>query len=122
MNNSPTTAITTIPPNTTVSDDVVCDCPIQQGVTIIQIGLNSAEDSGKFIHNEFKWNDTLVTSPVSSNMMTFGADSQVAYPYVVKQGIQSTGVCTYSGSDVGLRSNEITMYDYNWAVTKDNSD
>lgn len=118
--NSPTTAIITITPNTTVSYDLVCDCPIQQGLTIIQIGLNSAEDSGKFIHNEFKWNDTLVTSPVSSNMMTFGADSQVASQYVVQQGIRSTGVFPYSGSDVTLRSNKINFDDYNWVVNKDN--
>ena len=118
--NSPTTAIITITPNTTVSYDLVCDCPAQQGLTIIQIGLNSAEDSGKFIHNEFKWNDTLVTSPVSSNMMTFGSDSQVASQYVVQQGIRSTGVFPYSGSDVTLRSNKINFDDYNWVVNKDN--
>ena len=80
----------------------------------------TAEDSGKFIHNEFKWNDTLVTSPVSSNMMTFGSDSQIASQYVVQQGIRSTGVFPYSGSDVTLRSNKINFDDYNWVVNKDN--
>ena len=90
--NSPTTAVVTITPNPTVSYDLVVDCPIEQGLTIIQVGLNSADDDGKFIHNEFKWNDGLTISPVASNMMTFGSNSQIASQYVVQSGIRSTGV------------------------------
>jgi len=118
--NSPTTAIVTITPNPTVSYDLTVDCPIEQGLTIIQIGLNSSDDAGKFIHNEFKWNDAVVTSPVSSNMMTFGSDSQIASQYVVQQGIRSTGVFPYNGANVTLRSSKINFDDYDWIVNKDN--
>ena len=118
--NSPTTAVVTITPNPTVSYDLVVDCPIEQGLTIIQVGLNSADDDGKFIHNEFKWNDALITSPVASNMMTFGSNSQIASQYVVQSGIRSTGVFPYSGSNVTLRSNKINFDDYDWVVNKDN--
>ena len=118
--NSPTTAVVTITPNPTVSYDLIVDCPIEQGLTIIQVGLNSAEDDGRFIHNEFKWNDTLVTSPVASNLMTFGSDSQVASQYVVQAGVRSTGVFPYNGSNVTIRSNKIAFDDYTWVVNNDN--
>jgi len=118
--NSPTTAIISITPNPTVSYDLTVDCPTQKALTIIQIGLNSNEDDGKFIHNEFRWNDALVTSPLASNMMTFGVDSQVASQYIVQTGIRSTGVFPYTGTDVTLRSNKINFDDYNWIVNNDN--
>ena len=118
--NSPTTAVVTITPNPTVSYDLIVDCPLQQALTVIQIGLNSNEDDGKFIHNEFKWNDALITSPVASNMMTFGANSEIASQYFIQTGIRSTGVFPYTGTNVTLRSNKINFDDYSWVVNNDN--
>ena len=118
--NSPTTIIVTITPNPTVSYDLIVDCPTRKGITIIQVGLNSADDDGKFIHNEFKWNDALVTSPVASNSMIFGSDSQIASQYVVQTGVRSLGVYPYSGSNVTIRSNKIVPDNYDWVVNKDN--
>ena len=89
-------------------------------MVIIQVGLNSNEDNGKFIHNEFKWNDANVTSPVASNMMTFGSDTQIASQYFIQSGIRSVGVYPYSGTDVTIRSNKINFDDYTWVVNNDN--
>ena len=117
---NPTTATVTVTPNPSASYDLIVDCPVETPLVIIQIGLNSSEDSGKFIHNEFKWNDALITSPVASNMMTFGSDSQVASQYTVQTGVRSIGVFPYSGTNVTLRSNKINFDDYDWVVNKDN--
>jgi len=118
--NSPTTVLVTVTPVSSSTYDITCDCPTQASLVIIQVGLNSTEDDGKFIHNEFKWNDANVSSPVASNMMTFGSDSQIASQYFIQSGTRSIGVYPYSGTDVTIRSNKINFDDYEWIVNNDN--
>ena len=48
---NPTTATVTVTPNPSASYDLIVDCPVETPLVIIQIGLNSSEDSGKFIHS-----------------------------------------------------------------------
>ena len=118
--NSPTTVLVTVTPNPSADYDITCNCPTETSLVVVQVGISSSEDVGKFIHNEFKWNDANVSSPVASNMMTFGSDVQIASQYFIQSGTRSIGVYPYSGSNVTVRSNKINFDDYTWVVNNDN--
>jgi len=118
--NSPTTVLVTVTPNPSADYDITCNCPTETSLVVVQVGISSSEDVGKFIHNEFKWDDANVSSPVASNMMTFGSDVQIASQYFIQSGTRSIGVYPYSGSNVTVRSNKINFDDYTWVVNNDN--
>ena len=51
--------------------EVTVNCPEPDEITIIQVGVVSNADRGKFIHNEYRWQDGLFNSPPHSNLMEF---------------------------------------------------
>ena len=82
--------------------------------------MNSPVDADDFIHTEYKWNDSVVVSPIDSDLSTFGNSSVVASNYRTQIGIRSLGVFPYSGTDITLRSNKVEFDNYDWVVNSDN--
>ena len=113
-------SVTITPVVSPVSYTLNTNCPTEEELIIVQVGLNSEENDGQFITNEFSWKDALITSPVASNRMTFAADPAVASQYMVSEGVRSLGVFPYSGANVTIRSNKINFDNYIWVVNNDN--
>tara|TARA_R110002126_G_scaffold4637_13_gene24456 strand:- start:6028 stop:10860 length:4833 start_codon:yes stop_codon:yes gene_type:complete len=101
----PKSALVTVTPVGTVSYDITPSCPATNPLTIIQFGAGSPSDNGKFIHNQFYWKDSTSTSPVSSELMSFGS-SQVSL-YSVISGQASVGLFPISGATFYMQSNKI---------------
>ena len=67
--------------------------------------MNSPEQSGKFIHVEYFWEDTANVSPVDSDLVEFGSSNLVPSSYDAQTGVRSLGVFPYTGVDLTVRSN-----------------
>ena len=118
--NTPLNAIVTITGVTNSSFSIIANCPTEVEIEIIKVVMNSPVDSGDFIHTEYKWNDSVVVSPIDSELATFGSSSVVASNYRTQVGIRSLGVFPYSGTDITLRSNKVEFDNYDWVVNSDN--
>tara|TARA_R110000803_G_scaffold95241_2_gene163049 strand:- start:361 stop:5151 length:4791 start_codon:yes stop_codon:yes gene_type:complete len=118
--NSPSNAVITITAVTNASFTITANCPNEIEITVIKVVINSAIDSGKFIHAEYNWNDTSNISPIDSDLMELGSDSLIASEYQAQTGIRSLGVFPYDGVDLTIRSNKIGFDNYNWGYPSDN--
>jgi hypothetical protein len=118
--NTPSNAVMTITAVTISNFYIIANCPTEVEIEVIKVVINSPIDSGDFIHTEYKWNDSVVVSPIDSDLSTLGSSSLVASNYKTLIGIRSLGVFPYSGTDVTLRSNKIEFDDYDWVVNSDN--
>ena len=118
--NTPLNAVVTITGVTRSSFSIIANCPTEVEIEIIKVVMNSPVDSGDFIHTEYKWNDSVVVSPIDSELATFGSSSVVASNYKTQVGIRSLGVFPYSGTDITLRSNKVEFDNYDWVVNSDN--
>ena len=112
--------VTVTPVAAPVSYTLTAKCPAEKELIIFQVGLNSDENTGQFITNEFSWKDALITSPTESNRMTFASDPEIASQYNLSEGIRSLGVFPYNGANVTIRSNKIGFDDYDWVINSDN--
>jgi len=118
--NTPLNAVVTITGVTRSSFSIIANCPTEVEIEIIKVVMNSPVDSGDFIHTEYKWNDSVVVSPIDSELATFGSSNVVASNYKTQVGIRSLGVFPYSGTDITLRSNKVEFDNYDWVVNSDN--
>jgi hypothetical protein len=118
--NTPLNAVVTITGVTRSSFSIIANCPTEVEIEVIKVVMNSPVDSGDFIHTEYKWNDSVVVSPIDSELATFGSSSVVASNYRTQVGIRSLGVFPYSGTNITLRSNKVEFDNYDWVVNSDN--
>jgi len=89
--------------------EVTVNCPEPDEITIIQVGVVSNADRGKFIHNEYRWQDGLFNSPLHSNQMEFpnGTNNPLVAPFVTLTGGQGAGVIPDDGAKVIIGSNKL---------------
>ena len=118
--NTPLNAVLTITAVTRSSFSIIANCPTEVEIEVIKVVMNSPVDADDFIHTEYKWNDSVVVSPIDSDLSTFGNSSVVASNYRTQIGIRSLGVFPYSGTDITLRSNKVEFDNYDWVVNSDN--
>ena len=111
--NTPTTATVTITPTGSCSFTFTPNCPDEVGLTIVQVVLNSSQDSGDQIHVEYGWSDSQTISPIASTQSTFGAVSTVASTFFSQTGVRSLGVFPYDGANFMLRTNKLEADNYN---------
>jgi len=104
--------------------EVTVNCPEPDEITIIQVGVVSNADRGKFIHNEYRWQDGLFNSPLHSNQMEFpnGTNNPLVAPFVTLTGGQGAGVIPDDGAKVIIGSNKYTERgdNYNFNRNKNN--
>tara|TARA_R110001592_G_scaffold77101_1_gene232340 strand:+ start:1993 stop:7713 length:5721 start_codon:yes stop_codon:yes gene_type:complete len=104
--------------------EVTVNCPEPDEITIIQVGVVSNADRGKFIHNEYRWQDGLFNSPPHGNLtpMEFpnGTNNPLVAPFVTLTGGQGAGVIPDDGAKVIIGSNKFGFDNYDFKPDTNN--
>jgi hypothetical protein len=102
--------------------EITVNCPTPDDITIIQVGLGSNADKGKFIHNEYRWQDGLFNSPLHSELMEFksGKENPLVSQYLSLTGSQGAGVIPDDDAKVTIISNKINFDDYDFEPNTNN--
>ena len=100
---------------------VVPSCPVQETLTIVRVTLTSVVDSGKTIHNEYRYTDGTYVSPLQSTFVTFATDdsSPVVSQYNLVSGPQGFGGIPTDGSSLRIISNKIVPDTFNFVLGQD---
>lgn len=112
--NTPVDVTITCTPTGTSTYTVQVKCPPVNNITVTQVVVTSAQDVGKYIHAEYLWSNGLVTSPISSQMVTFGSSTTIASLFYSQTGTRSIGVFPYDGVNLTMRSNKINFDDFDF--------
>jgi hypothetical protein len=83
-------------------------CPAAQDLTLIEVCVTNANDSGLFIHNEHRYIDGTYVSALTSNQVEFsvGTTNPVISTYRIVAGVQGVGSIPTNGSNVTLAFNK----------------
>jgi len=88
--------------------DFKITCPNALEMTIVEVCVNSNDDGGELIHNEYRWSDSSYVSPIHSNQvrLSYGTEMIISkYETIVAP--QGGGVVPADGATVTMRSNRI---------------
>tara|TARA_R110000751_G_scaffold83942_4_gene168264 strand:- start:1969 stop:7683 length:5715 start_codon:yes stop_codon:yes gene_type:complete len=98
--------------------EITVNCPEPDEITIVQVGIGSNADRGKFIHNEYRWQDGLFNSPLHSELMEFtnGTNNPLVSQFLSLTGGQGAGVIPDDGAKVIIGSHKYVNLgdDYNF--------
>ena len=106
---NPTTMTIVVTPTGSYTMKAIVNCPSTNEITVVQITLGDISDAGLFIHDEYYWNDATTTSPVSSELSSFGElpnPPRVAR-YESTTGVASEGLFPINGCTITMASNKI---------------
>ena len=96
-------------------------CPEKTIMNIVLITLTSNADSGDTIHNDYRWNDGTFTSPLHSNLVSFGSG---AYPlvsyYNIITGAQGGGYIPSDAANVTMICNQRMFDTFRFDILTDN--
>ena len=97
-------------------------CPTSDFLTIINVCVTSNAEDSLFIHNEYRYTNGSFTSPLQSNMITFGNSpvSPVISGYQSLTGLPGTGGFPPAGSVVRMASNKIGFDNFVFDPSSDN--
>ncbi len=97
-------------------------CPTSDFLTIINVCVTSNSEDNLFIHNEYRYTNGSFTSPLQSNMITFGNSllTPVISGYQVLTGLPGTGGFPPAGSVVRIASNKIGFDNFIFDPSSDN--
>lgn len=97
-------------------------CPTSDFLTIINVCVTSNAEDSLFIHNEYRYTNGSFTSPLQSNMITFGNSpvSPVISGYQALTGLPGTGGFPPAGSVVRMASNKIGFDNFVFDPSSDN--
>jgi hypothetical protein len=105
-----------------VNVSVLVNCVEANEIGIVNVCLTSNADSGKFIHNEYRYTDAGFISPLQSTLVTFDSSPQspVVSEYNIIIGPQGTGGFPPSGATMEIISNKqgFDTFDFNPAYNK----
>jgi hypothetical protein len=101
---------------------VTAECPLAEQLTIIEVCVTNDVESGKFIHNEYRYTNGTFVGPLQSNLVTFasGTANPLVSRYNVVSGLVGTGGFPPAGSTMRLASNKINFDDFDFDDTQDN--
>ena len=114
---SPSTAEVTLTPTGTATYDITPSCPATSEINVVQIAAGGPADENKFIHNQYYWNDTTNTSPISSELIQFGTSTVSSF--ISTSGQSSVGLFPPTGATVTMQSNKIGFDDFVFDPTVD---
>lgn len=96
--------------------EITVRCPESIPLNLVEVCVSDDADSGKFIHNEFRYQSGSYISPTSSDLVTLA--SGTSYPlisnYDLTAGFQGSGYFPVDGSTVRIISNKILFDNYNF--------
>jgi hypothetical protein len=119
--NNVNVATITIVANDSLELTVVPNCPVQETLTIVKVTLTSVVDSGKSIHNEYRYTDGTYVSPLQSTFVNFAVDdsSPVVSQYDLVSGPQGSGGIPTDGSSLNMISNKIVPDTFDFVLGQD---
>jgi hypothetical protein len=99
---------------------VSVSCPLPETLRVVQVSVTNNSDSGKFIHNQYRYVDTPFVSPLQSTLVEFavGSTNPLVSQYSVLVGAQGLGAIPTNGSTVTLISNKIDFDNFNFDVAQ----
>lgn len=110
---SPETATVTVTPaSRQASYSLSVTCPPEEELTVVQVVANTNNTNGQDIHIEYEWNDGLTFSPVLQNAVSLSNTFSAFYSS--QTGVRSVGGFPYSGVDITLRTNKISLDNFNF--------
>ena len=112
----------TILANDFATAEVLVNCPDAEEITILNVCVTGDDESGLFIHNEYRWTDGSFVSPLHSNSVEFasGANNPLISQYQEVSGRQGGGVIPSDTASVQIISNKIGSDDFVFDETRDN--
>tara|TARA_R110002050_G_scaffold150238_3_gene276925 strand:+ start:4234 stop:9033 length:4800 start_codon:yes stop_codon:yes gene_type:complete len=117
---SPTTAVITVTPNGAATYTIIPKCVQTTSITVVKCVISSNFDGGNNTHVEYKWDDGVTISPVDSDGVELGSNSQIFSFFDSQTGNRSQGVYPYDGADLTMRINKLATDNYNWEYPQDN--
>tara|TARA_R100001460_G_scaffold56018_3_gene95442 strand:- start:1528 stop:6105 length:4578 start_codon:yes stop_codon:yes gene_type:complete len=106
--------------NASVADsaEVTVSCPEQNLITVYNIALTNNGDALKTIHNEYRWTDNVLSSPLESNLVTFASGTNpVVSQYYTIQGALGSNAVPDEGSLVSIISNKFSSDTFDFNIT-----
>lgn len=96
-------------------------CPVTETLTVVRVTLTSVVDSGKFIHNEYRYTDGAFVSPIQSTLVTFatGASSPIVSQFTSVSGAEGSSNIPTSGSSLQMIYNKIGFDNFNFDISSD---
>lgn len=95
-------------------------CPLADIINIVLVCLTSDNESGLFIHNEYRWTDGAFSSPLHSEQVEFNSgQSPIVSQYTTITGLQGGGVIPANGAEVSMRSNKLETDDFVFDINAD---
>jgi len=93
-------------PDDSTSYSILFNCAESQDITVVRVVLNSVDDLGKTIHNNYNWE---IGTHTSTNVTDFIImDSDTVSLYSTSTGMASFGPIPAFGSTVKMSSNKLT--------------
>jgi len=110
-----------VEPNDNVTLQILVNCPDAEEITIINVCLTGDDETGLFIHNEYRWTDGTFTSPLHSESVEFasGNGNPLVSQYQKVSGRQGGGIIPSDTATVSLISNKLGFDDFVFDETRD---
>ena len=118
--NTPTTAQISVQPNNSASWTVQAKCVEPLNITVVKCVINSVSDAGSLIHVEYGWSDNQTISPIDTDQITMGNNSNLFSFYQAQTGVRSVGVYPYDTASLNMRINKMATDDYDFKFPNDN--
>lgn len=98
----------------TVELTINARCPFSEFMTIVNVCVTSNPESGLFAHNEYRFISGTFTSPLQSNLVTFGSSmaSPVISQYQLITGLPGTAGFPPAGSDMTMAFHSFGFDDF----------
>ena len=111
----------TVLSNDTTTLQVLVNCPDAEEITIINVCFTGDDESGLFIHNEYRWTDGSFTSPLHSESVEFqtGTNNPLVSQYQEVSGRQGGGIIPSDTATVRLICNKFGFDDFVFDETSD---
>lgn len=83
-------------------------CPDAVQMNVVQVAITSDNEAGKFIHDEYRWNDTTFLSALQSEQIEFQSGTGlIVSQFTSVQGAQGGNIAPADGATVKIISNKI---------------
>ena len=94
-------------------------CPDAVQMNVVQVAITSNNEAGKFIHDEYRWNDTTFLSALQSEQIEFQSGTGlIVSQFSSVQGAQGGNIAPADGATVKIISNKIPALgdDFNFNI------
>ena len=94
-------------------------CPDAVQMNVVQVAITSDNEAGKFIHDEYRWNDTTFLSALQSEQIEVPIRNRIdSSQFSSVQGAQGGNIAPADGATVKIISNKIpaTGDDFNFNI------